>query len=37
MGDFDRDFRFALSAIAAIVVVFLAMPIGCRACLAILG
>ena len=37
MGDFDKDIRFALGAIAAIVVIFLAMPIGCTACLAILG
>lgn len=37
MVDFDKDRRFSLGAIAVIVMIFLAMPIGRTACLAILA
>lgn len=37
MGDFEKGFKVTLGVIAAIAVIFLAMPIGCAACLAMLG
>ena len=37
MSDFGKGFKITLGVFAAIVVILLAMPIGCTACLAILG
>lgn len=37
MGDFEKGFKITCGVIAALAAVFIGLPFGCTACLAVIG